>query len=390
MPHHVTFSKRGLAATLWKLSQRDDPEAATLFTKVVGGWGNRLDRTHITACLDENEYDYLLALDLPKALVTLDVVKSAQYLAVYRDDTGDTDAEVTVRSRTRPPKWRTLKAAGGPRKLKLVSSEKLPHLSDEVPTNTKENTKMARKTAKKAPAELDELEGLEELDDLEDLDVPDIEEDEDEAPAPKRRSRSKKAAPVEEDDDDDAEDDDEEDEEPSLPTTLKGLRTLAREKGITGAGKMSKEDLIEAIEALDLTKKTVKELRALAKEAGIKGYGKMGKDDLIPLLEGSDDEDEDEEDDEEEVEEAPKKAAKKTAAKKSGKGPTPPVRELPSGKQGADAIAKAAGVEARDVRVFLRKLGDDAKEKYFIDGRWAFNAKQVELLAKKLKASKKG
>lgn len=384
MPTQVTFSKLGVGVVLMKLARHSDPAATALYAHIMGGWGNRLDRTHVTVPVDEDEHALLASLKVPPAIFELDVVESARWLAVYSDPANPA-IRVTVRSKDKPPKRKTFRIAGGNKKLHLVDLTEL----NPTKQDREDTPKMAKKNSKKtAPAdELDELAGLEELDDLEELEAPDVEDDDvEEAPAKKRRGR-KAAAPVEEDEDDADDDTEDEDEDDLGSKTVKELRTLAKEKGITGANKMGKDALIEAIGDLDLTKKTLKELRELAKESGVKGYRKLGKDELIEALEAEDDNEES--DDEDEVEEAPKqtKAQKKAAAKDpKKKGPTPPVRELPDGKLGADAIAKAAGVEAREVRVFLRKLGDDAKAKYMVDGRWAFTQKQVDFIAKKIKA----
>jgi hypothetical protein len=97
---------------------------------------------------------------------------------------------------------------------------------------------------------------------------------------------------------------------------------------------------------------------------------------------------EDEEDEEED--EAPKrrsrskKAASKPAAKKGAKRtpPTPPTRELPTGKLGPSDIAALAGVEARDVRAYLRKNAIEKDEEL---GRYVFTKRDAEKHAKAIK-----
>lgn len=114
-----------------------------------------------------------------------------------------------------------------------------------------------------------------------------------------------------------------------------------------------------------------------------------------------DDEDEDDELDEDEDDEdeapAPKRRgrAKSTPTKsrastktKSTQSPTrkpPPRRELPSGKVGPDVIADLAGVETRDVRIYLRKQEVEKDEE---TGRYVFTQKQAEAHAKRIKKAR--
>lgn len=109
-----------------------------------------------------------------------------------------------------------------------------------------------------------------------------------------------------------------------------------------------------------------------------------------------DDEDTEDEDDEEEAP-APRKRSRKGKAASStktdrkaqrakGKRQPPPQRELPKGKVGPDAIAKAAGVDARAVRQYLRSEGVDKDAEL---GRYAFTQKQAQQIAKKVKARSK-
>ena len=107
-----------------------------------------------------------------------------------------------------------------------------------------------------------------------------------------------------------------------------------------------------------------------------------------PEPDEDDDDDEDDEDDEDEAPAPRKRRSKKAApakskSKASSKSkPTPPVRELPKGKLGVDALSEALGIDARATRVFLRK--QDIVEK--IDGRWAFTKTEIKQLAKAHKA----
>lgn len=116
--------------------------------------------------------------------------------------------------------------------------------------------------------------------------------------------------------------------------------------------------------------------------------------------EDEEDEDENEDEDDEEVEdEAPthkrrgraptrkgatKSTTKAAASKTSGRKP-PPRRELPPGKVGPDVIADLAGVETRDVRIYLRKQEVDKDEE---TGRYAFTQKQAEAHAKRIKKAR--
>jgi outer membrane biosynthesis protein TonB len=106
-----------------------------------------------------------------------------------------------------------------------------------------------------------------------------------------------------------------------------------------------------------------------------------------------------EEDDDEEEAPAPKKRTRtrKTAeaeapakaAKKNGKAttaqPSQLTRELPKGKLGATEIAEMAGVEGRDVRIFLRKNADTYPKDEEL-GRYAFTKKEATAIAKAIKA----
>lgn len=108
-------------------------------------------------------------------------------------------------------------------------------------------------------------------------------------------------------------------------------------------------------------------------------------------------EDDEDEEDEDEEEEKPKRsrsrksAATKTTKKGStkstkGKQPAALTRELPAGKYGAGEIAELAGVDARAVRVFLRKHEDRFPKDEEL-GRYAFTKKQATQIAKAIKAA---
>lgn len=108
-------------------------------------------------------------------------------------------------------------------------------------------------------------------------------------------------------------------------------------------------------------------------------------------VEEDEDEDEDEpdEDEDDEEEEPPKRKRKKKGSKSKSKGKSkqaPPTRELPKGKYGAQEIAELAGVDARAVRIFLRKK--ENKKKYPKDselGRYSFTKKDATRIAKAIK-----
>jgi hypothetical protein len=103
-------------------------------------------------------------------------------------------------------------------------------------------------------------------------------------------------------------------------------------------------------------------------------------------VEDDDDEDEDDEEDEEPAPAAKRSRSTKSTAKSNGKAkrtpPTPPTRELPTGKLGPNDIATLAGVEAKDVRVYLRKQGVAKNDEL---GRYAFTKKEAMAHAKAIK-----
>lgn len=201
------------------------------------------------------------------------------------------------------------------------------------------NKKMAkRKTKKQEEPETevdDDLEDLEELDELDELDEeePDVDDDDDE-------------------DIDDEDDEDEEDEEEDLTElSLKVLRQRAQAAGMPAS-------------------------KAKAQK------GDKGKKALAKYIEAH----EDEEDDDEEEETPPPKKSKSKGKKKGKGGNAPPTRELPKGKLGAQDVADAAGVDARTVRVFLRKNADTFPKDEEL-GRYAFNKTQVKQIVKAMKKS---
>lgn len=281
-------------------------------------------------------------------------MRQPRWRAVYRHPEEDVTDEVTVYLPDRPPKRKSLHGPTGIRRYRLASSTRIS--KEEI--HMARTTRKSRSTATRKPAAQVDIDELEELEELEEIDV-------DEAPAPKpKRSRTRaKAAPEPEVD----EDEEDEDEDES-----------------------------------DFAGMTLKELRAAAKEAGIASRG-LTKDELIDALENGADEDEDEDDDEiedEEPEPAPKRrtrtkaatpaANKQRKAAPSNKSATtkrtpPPARELPKGKVGVEQVAELAGKTGRDVRVWLRKNGDEGMK---TDGRWAFTAKQAATVAKRIKSGK--
>jgi len=280
-------------------------------------------------------------------------MRQPRWCAVYRHPEEDVTDEVTVYLPDRPPKRKSLHGPTGIRRYVLASSTRI----SKEETHMARTTRKSRSTATRKPAAQVDIDELEELEELEEIEV-------DEAPAPKR-TRSRKAAQPEPEPEDD---DDDEDEDES-----------------------------------DFAGMTLKELRAAAKAAGIASRG-LSKDDLVEALENApdeDEEDEDEDDDEIEDEEpAPKRrtrtkaatpaANKQRKAAPSNKSTTtkrtpPPARELPKGKVGVEQVAELAGKTGRDVRVWLRKNGDEGMK---TEGRWAFTAKQAATIAKRIKSGK--
>lgn len=104
--------------------------------------------------------------------------------------------------------------------------------------------------------------------------------------------------------------------------------------------------------------------------------------------EETEDDEEESDDEEDEEEEKPKRKRKKKGSSK--KGSAPPTRELPKGKYGAGEIAELAGVDARAVRLFLRKKAN--KKKFPKDkelNRYSFTKKQAVQIAKAIKKGAK-
>lgn len=108
------------------------------------------------------------------------------------------------------------------------------------------------------------------------------------------------------DDEDDEEDDEEDEEEGYESMTLKELKALAKERGISVAKKDKKDDIIAKLEeddeeeddedeededdTPDYEEMSLKELKALCKERGLKVTKKDDKDSLIEKLEEDDEE----------------------------------------------------------------------------------------------------
>lgn len=108
-----------------------------------------------------------------------------------------------------------------------------------------------------------------------------------------------------EDDDDEEEEDEDEEEEDYESMTLKELKALAKERGISVGKKDKKDDIIAKLEeddeeddedeeeeddTPDYEEMSLKELKALCKERGIKVSKKDDKDSLIEKLEEDDEE----------------------------------------------------------------------------------------------------
>jgi hypothetical protein len=268
------------------------------------------------------------------------LLNSPRWTAIYRNP--DVLVEVVVTTTEPPAPERRFKVVGhGKPVFKAVSITELnapparkrrSKPKEDVSTMATKTRKRTRKQEADATDD-DALLNDEELEDLDDLDaIEDSAEPED-------------VADLEDEDADDLEDDeDEEDEE------------------------------TENLGAL-----SVKELRKRARGHGLSSAKAKGasKPQLVKYLEkkaASADEDVEDE-----------KPARKRSKGKGKGGQAPPTRELPKGKLGAEAIATAAGTDSRAVRVYLRKM--DGAEKFKVDGRWAFTQKQVDQLAKKVKAA---
>lgn len=318
----VTFTKRGITVVLYMLAANTQPRARDLYHRMMGSWGHRPDQERVTVKL--NEYDLALLGEIgASAYLNRHVLKSG-WRVTYRHPTKG--LEVTVETRTKPPKRRTFRIGRGKHRLIAVAATrfggKKKHTTKEaiVPTRTRK--------AKKAVEddELDELEGLEDLDDLEDLEDEEEPEDEDEdegeeeeeapksrrkapakkAPAkkPAAKTTRKKAAPVE--DEGDEEDDEDEDEAPAPKRSAKSKAPAAKAK---------------------------------------------------------------------------------TAAKSNGKSNLPAARELPKGQYGPEQIAEMVGgdCDGRYVRIFLRKNYERED-----GSRWAFPRKEAQTIAREIKTERKG
>lgn len=357
-PKRPTLDRAQLGQALARLARYDHPVARDLYTQLASSYGHRPDRDRVTLQQLSPIKVKLLGRILPSV-----VVSSTRYTATYRHPA--TGKEITIGSDDRPPKKRTFRVPGhGSRKFTRIS------IIDSKINPTKESTMARKKTAAKTSsksADTEELEGLEDVEDLADLEDTDVEEP-------------------------DTEEEVEESELESM--TLKDLKAKAREAGVKGVAKMKKPELIEALSAEDEEEEDDEdeedEFDGMDR-AALKKYIKSEEVDVTVKKSMSDDDIREAiraevgDDEEEEPEEKP---AKKSAAKKSGTKPTPPNRELPKGKVGAERIAEIAKADARTVRVFLRSVeGADAKFK--TDGRWAFTEKQAQALGKQLAKKQK-
>jgi len=71
--------------------------------------------------------------------------------------------------------------------------------------------------------------------------------------------------------------------------TVKELKNICKEMGISGYSRASKDTLLQMIEGAQSTSselegKSVKELRRMAREAGVTGYSRMRKTELVEAL----------------------------------------------------------------------------------------------------------
>jgi hypothetical protein len=395
-----------------RLSRYDFEPANTLHVRLAAAYGRYAgDQRVPVGITDSEEFRLLRKVIAPTVL-------RCRYVARYRclirssiDDTVIIKKEVIVRTNERPALTRKFRIAGtGARRFRLIGY---------YDNHTKESHLMAKKdkgnTATVDPNEVEGLENLEDVEDLEDLEDTDFEEPETE---------------------------DEEDDTSELSgMTLKALRAKAKEAGITGASKKSKEELITLLSASDEEEEEGDEdeetddgLDALDRSALKARLKELDADAKVKKSESDDalrerirafatDESEDEEEDEDDgLDAMDRKQLKATMAErglgkakksqsdddlraairagastpdaepekpkgKKGGGNNLPNRELPAGKHGADAIASAAGVSAREVRVFLRSNTEKYPKNAEL-GRYAFTQKQVEKIAKEIKAKK--
>lgn len=143
----------------------------------------------------------------------------------------------------------------------------------------------------------------------------------------------------------------------------------------------------------EMAKKRKRKTKSKKEEPAEELEGLEGlEDDLEDLDEDEPDdveEDEDDSDDDEDEDEEEEKPKRKKKGK-GKKGKAPPTRELPKGKYGAGEIAKIAGVDARAVRLFLRKKPN--KKKFPKDkelGRYAFTKKVATQIAKAIVKAQK-
>lgn len=329
-----SMDKLAAADTLAALSRDGSELADSLYVRIMKSWGGRIDRSFLTLKhLSEQDIDLLVRLGAP----VCGGVESPRFKAVYRNS--ELRVQVVVRTAEQPAKVRRFRVAGeGRPKFTLVRCTALA--APDAPsgaeaTNTQEGestmaTRTRKRTTKPAgkkrkPAEDEVDEELAELEEeLEELD--DIEEEE----------------PDDEDDSDDDDDDEEEEEEP------KPKRKRSRAKKAAPAKKRRRRSTEE-------------------------------------------DEDEDDEDaeDEEEDEPAPRKRSRSAKAKKKSSSNGVAGRSTAdiTGGVGTAELAKAAKVDARTVRQYLRRH-DVPKDEEVGRYHWpSTKNKQFLSLVKKIKAS---
>lgn len=209
----LSLDRMAVADTLKLLAREDGEDADRMYTKMMRAWGGRVDRSFLTLKhLSESELRLLERVGAPVA----GGVESPGFIAKYRN--AELNEEVIVRTVERPEKVRRFRVLGeGRPKFKLVAMKRL-HPSRTAGNNghsahndsdPQEGTEMASKTktrkrtTKPAPSknggdadvddeELEELEAeLEELDEEEPEDVDEDEDEEEEEEKPKKRSRSR-------------------------------------------------------------------------------------------------------------------------------------------------------------------------------------------------------
>ena len=239
-----------LLRALAHVNGREAIRAGALYSKIMGSWGHKPDRSYVNLRLTDNEADWLHDRHLVEK-----VVKSAKWKATYTSSR-DPNKEVTIYTTERPPKRRAFRVAGGRRKLVRTKLVKLNYKESNMARTKKRSTKAAKNSQPDDIEGLAELEELEDLDELEEEEPEAVEEDEEEEKPKRKRTRKRKAkkAPEPElEEDEDEEDEEDEEEEPTPKrkrrAKAKGKRTPpptrelpANKVGVDAVAKIAKTD----------------------------------------------------------------------------------------------------------------------------------------------------